>query len=191
MISPCRMIILASGLLIALASTLQAQTRPETQQVVAKVSGVDLTLSDLKSEESGKLLQAEYQYYLSERKALEELIDNRLLSDEARKKGISVDQLMEKEVYKDVKDPTEDQLEVYYEGLDTQESYQAVRDDVLQHIRDLRRTKARKAYVEQLRKDAQINIALMPPSAKVNTSTAYSNGKTHAPVELVEFADYQ
>ncbi len=191
MISPYRVIILVLGVCIALASALQAQPRPEPQQVVAKVSGVDLTLSDLQSEESGKLLQAEYQYYLSERKALEELIDNRLLSDEARKRGITVDQLMEKEVYKGVKDPTEDQLEVYYEGLDTQESYQAVREDVLQHIRDLRRSKARKTYVEQLRKDAQINIALMPPSAKVNTSTAYSNGKGNAPVVLVEFADYQ
>ncbi len=186
-----RMSTLAVGIFLATAAILHGQAGPESRQLVARVSGVDLTLSDLRSDQGGKLLQAEYQYYLNERKALEELIDNRLLADEARKKGIPLDQLLETEVYKGVKDPTEDQLEVYYEGLDTQDSYQSVRDDVLQHIRELRRSKARAAYVDQLRKQAKINILLMPPSAHVNTAKAYSKGETNAPVVLVEFADYQ
>ena len=182
---------LAVGIYIAAATLLYGQAASQPHQVIASVSGANLTLSDLKSDEGGKLLQAEYQYYLNERKALEELIDNRLLADQARKEGISLDQLLEKEVYKGVKDPTEDQLEVYYEGMDTQDSYQSVREDVLHHIRELRRTKARAGYVDQLRKQAKINILLMPPSAKVNTVKAYSNGAGNAPVVLVEFADYQ
>jgi len=136
---------IAMGLTLAAATIVYGQAGQEPVQVVARVSGADLTLTDLQQFESGKLLQAEYQYYLNERKALEELIDNRLLTDEARKKAVSLDQLMETEVYKGVKDPTEDQLEVYYEGLDTQDPYQTVRDDVLQHLRELRQTKARAA----------------------------------------------
>jgi len=186
---------LASPLILAIslavATGMYGQAGPESLQVVARVSGADLTLGDLKQDEGGKLLQAEYQYYLNERKALEELIDNRLLADEARKRGISLDQLLETEVYKGVKDPTEDQLEVYYEGLDTQETYQSVHDDILQHIRELRRTKARAAYVERLRSEAKINILLMPPSAHVDVSKAYARGSESAPVVLVEFADYQ
>jgi protein-disulfide isomerase len=102
-----------------------------------------------------------------------------------------LDQLLETEVYKGVKDPTEDQLEVYYEGLDTQDSFESVRQDVLQHIRELRRSKARAAYVEQLRKQAEIHIQLMPPSAQVDIASAYARGPASAPVVLVEFADYQ
>ena len=185
----------ASLLLMSLpftgATVLFGQAAQESVQVVARVSGTDLTLGDLQQLEGGKLLQAEYQYYLNERKALEELIDNRLLADEARRKAIPLDQLLNTEVYKGVKDPTEDQLEVYYEGLDTQESYQSVREDVLQHLRELRRTKARAAYVEQLRKQAKINILLMPPSASVDVAKAYTKGAENAPVVLVEFADYQ
>jgi len=183
--------LLVMGLSLTAATILHGQAAQEPLQVVARVSGTDLTLSDLQQDEGGKLLQAEYQYYLNERKALEELIDNRLLRDEARKKNITLEQLLETEVYKGVKDPTEDQLEVYYEGLDTQEPYQSVREDVLQHIRELRRTKARAAYVEQLRKEAKINVMLMPPSAQVNVSKAYARGSENAPVVLVEFADYQ
>jgi len=182
---------LVFGLCLTSGTVLFGQAGGASLQVVARVSGTDLTLTDLQQNEEGKLLQAEYQYYLNERKALEELIDNRLLVDEAHRRSISLDQLLDTEVYKGVKDPTEDQLEVYYEGLDTQDSYQSVREDVLQHIRDLRRTKARAAYVEGLRKAAKINILLMPPSAQVNVAKAYTRGEQNAPVVLVEFADYQ
>src|SRR5271165_2664639 len=183
-------LLLVEAVLFA-ATIVQAQSATDANTVIARVSGTNLTLGDLQKDEGGKILQAGYPYYLNERKALEELIDNRLLADEAKKKGIPLDQLMEKEVYKEIKDPTNDQLEVYYEGLDSQESFDAVRGDILQHIRELRRNKARAAFVEQLRKDAKINVLLTPPSADVNLASAYKNGSTDAPVTLVEFADYQ
>src|SRR5277367_6613948 len=107
------------GLSFVAGCSLYGQTGEGPLQVVAKVSGADLTLADLQQKEGGKLLQAEYQYYLNERKALEELIDNQLLEDQARSKNMTLDQLLQNEVYKNVKDPTEDQLQVYYEGLDT------------------------------------------------------------------------
>jgi protein-disulfide isomerase len=182
---------LAVGLLIVSTPVSRGQARDDSRQVVATVSGANLTLSDLRNTEAGKLLQAEYQYYLSERKALDDLIDNKLLADEARRRGVTLDALLNTEIYKDVKDPTEDQLEVYYEGLDTKDSFDSVKNEVLEHIRELRREKARAAFVEKLRKDAKINIALMPPAAQVDTSKAYENGPSDAPVVLIEFADYQ
>ena len=183
--------VLIAGLCLGLAPALQGQEESNPTAVVAKVSGRNLTMADLQQKEGGKLLQAEYQYYLNERKALEELIDNRLLGDEAQRLNISLDQLLNTEVYKGVKDPTEDQLEVYYEGLDTQEPYAAVRADVLEHLRELRRTKARAAYVENLRKQANINVMLMPPFADINVAKAYTKGSQDAPVVFVEFADYE
>lgn len=185
--------LLAPGyiLLLVMAGTAYAQSTDNGRDAVARISGRNLTLADLQTQESGKLLQAQYQFYLSERKALEEAIDTRLLQDEAARKQLSLDQLLETEVYKGIKDPTEDQLQVYYEGLETQDSYQSIHDEVLQHIREMRRNKARAAYVEQLRKKADINILLMPPSADVETASAYAKGDRQAPVVLVEFADYQ
>jgi protein-disulfide isomerase len=183
--------VLIAGLCLGLTPALQGQEESSSATVVAKVSGHNLTMADLQQKEGGKLLQAEYQYYLNERKALEELIDNRLLADEAQRLNISLDQLLNTEVYKGVKDPTEDQLEVYYEGLDTQEPYEAVRADVLEHLRELRRTKARAAYVENLRKQANINVMLQPPTADVNIAKAYTKGSQDAPVVFVEFADYE
>lgn len=187
-----------AGLLIAgvclgtvTTSSSYGQTSTDSSNVVARVDGNTLTMADLQHEEGGKLLQAEYQYYLNQRKVLEELIDNQLLADEAKRRNISLDQLLNAEVYKGVKDPTEDQLEVYYEGLDTQEPYDAVRADVLAHIRELRRAKARAAFVENLRNQAKIDVLLMPPSADFSIANAYTKGSQDAPVVLVEFADYE
>jgi len=184
--------LLSMGLsLVAVATPSRGQNGGDPPAVVARVGGTNLTMADLQRKEGGKLLQAEYQYYLNERKALEELIDDQLIADEARRRNISLDQLLNTEVYKDVKDPTEDQLEVYYEGLDTQEPYEAVRADVLAHIRELRRTKARAAFIENLRKQANIDVLLMPPSTDVNIAKAYTKGSQEAPVVFVEFADYE
>ena len=121
---------LIAGLCMGVAPALQGQNESDSAQIVAKVSSFNLTMADLQHDEGGKLLQAQYQYYLNERKALEDLIDNRLLADEAHRRNVSLDQLLNTDVYKEVKDPSEDQLEVYYEGLDTQEPYEIGRAHV-------------------------------------------------------------
>jgi len=183
--------LLVVGLCLSAVPNLLGQSDQDPKGVVARVGGANLTYADLEKSQGGKLLQAQYQYYLNERKALEDLIDNQVLADEARRRNITLDQLLDTVVYKDVKDPTEDQLEVYYEGLDTKEPYSAVRNDVLQHIRELRHAKARAAFVDNLRQQAQINILLMPPTADVNIAKAYTNGSPDAQVTMVEFADYE
>jgi predicted DsbA family dithiol-disulfide isomerase len=191
MICNLRCALIAAGCCLMAVPYSIGQNANDASLVVARVGSSTLTVADLHRQEAGKLLQAEYQYYLNERKALEELIDNQLLADEAHRRNISLDQLLNTEVYKDVKDPTEDQLEVYYEGLDTQEPYAAVRKDVLDHIRELRRTKARAAFIENLRQQASINVLLMPPSVDLNLKNVYEKGDPNAPVVLVEFADYE
>ena len=168
-----------------------AQTTPTGQQVVAEIANQKLTDADLEQKEGGKLLQARYQYYVSQRKALDDLIDSQLISTEAARRRVTVDQLLQQEIYKGIKDPTEDQLQVYYEGLDTQQPYDAVRTQVLEHIRELRRNKARAAYVAQLRKEADITVLLMPPVAELDTANAYIDGRRDAEIILVEFADYE
>ena len=170
---------------------LEAQVAADSHVVVAEVGGQKLTADYLQQKESGKLLQARYQYYMNERKALEELIDDHLLANEAQAKGLTVDQLLDKVVYAEVKDPTEDQLKVYYEGIDTKEPYDAVRTQVLDHIRENRRNKAKAAYIDGLRQKANITVLLMPPAVPVDVAGSYVRGTKDAEVTIVEFADYE
>jgi len=183
-----RVLLSFSFALITCLST-AAQQNPG---VLAVVNGNAITSIDLEQTEANHLLQAQYQYYQVERKALDDLIEQRLLEGEAAHENISVDQLLKREVDSKVKDPTEEQLQVYFEGLDSKEPYDKVRDKILDHIRELRKAKLRAAYVESLRSKASIMVTLAPPMATVDVEHAASvEGRSDAPVQVVEFADYQ
>ena len=59
------------------AGTLVAQN--DNSEVVASVGGVKVTMAELEQEESAKLLSAQYQYYQAQTKALNDLVDKKLL----------------------------------------------------------------------------------------------------------------
>ncbi len=163
----------------------------DASSVVARVAGRPLTRDELDQKEAADLLQARYKYYLAEKAALDKLIDQELVDDEARREKVTVDQLLENHAGKQVKDPTEDQLEVFYEGLQSDQPYSAVRGQILDHIRQLRRTKAGLAYIKDLRKKANVHIALEPPAVSIGAIDAPTTGPSDASVKIIEFADYQ
>jgi protein-disulfide isomerase len=181
-----RLLTLGAGAALALSSAAIAFAQNDTS-LVAEVGGVKITMAELEQEEAAKLLSAHYQYYQTETKALDDLIDKRLLEQKAKSENLTLDQLIDRDIKSKVKDPTEDQMKVFYEGLDVDQPYEAVRDKILEKIRDVRTKKARAEYVKQLRATTPVYIALAPPSMKLDGQGA----QTNAPIKLVEFADYE
>jgi len=161
--------------------------------VVAEVNGDKLTTADLEHQEGSKLLQSRYAYYEVQRKALDELIDQHLLEIEAHKQNLTVEKLLDREVNSKLPpDATDDQLQVYYEGLETDKPFDKdMKDKIRQHIHDARVAKLKTAYLKTLRSQARIMVELAPPEASVSIAGAPLLGPKNAPVVLVEFADYQ
>lgn len=160
------------------------------ETIVAQVGKEKVTLGDLE-QQSAKLLQARYQYYLAQRDALQALIDDRLLNAQAARENITVAALLEREVNGKVTDPTEDQLAVYYEGLETDKQFPEVRDQILRTIRQLRLNKARAAYIKSLRNNNAVSVTLRSPKAEVAVENSPIRGPKDAAVTIVEFADYE
>jgi len=173
----------------AAANAGQPSAGPET--VIAEMGGQKVTLSDLEHGMADRLFQARLQYYSAERAALEQYLDDEVLAAEARRQQLTVKELLERNVNAKITDPTEDQLRVYYEGVNTDQPFEAVRDKVLQHIRESRIAKARAAYVKSLREQAGVLVTFAPPVADVNIAEGPIRGPKNAPVRLVEFADFQ
>jgi protein-disulfide isomerase len=179
---------LSAALLWTSAGTLLAQ---DDQTVVAEVGGEKVTLGELEQKESAKLLTAHYTYYQAQSKALDDLIDKKLLEQKAKSENITVEQLMDRDIKSQVKDPTEDQMKVYYEGLETEQPYDTVREKILDKIRQLRTEKVKAVYVKELRLHSTVAIVLAPPQAKVEVAGSQTAGPASAKVTLVEFADYE
>jgi protein-disulfide isomerase len=160
-------------------------------EVIARVGNISITRADLAKEESNRLLQARYQYYQAEIKALDDLVSQKLLEVKAHSENITVDQLIARDIKPQVKDPTDDQMKVYYEGLETDQPYEAVREKILEKIRQLRFDKAKAAYVKTLNDQINVIVELTPPNADVELANANIRGPKNPTVTLVEFADYE
>ncbi|HYW40752.1 MAG TPA: thioredoxin domain-containing protein [Terriglobales bacterium] len=159
--------------------------------VVAEIGDRKITEGELEHSQAGKLLQARYKFYLAQRDALEQLIEDQLLEMQAKKEGVTVDELVKRHIAINVPAPTEDQLRFYYEGVQTDESYESARPHILDTIHQLRTKKAREAYITQLRGDYGVVVELAQPSAQVDVADAPRLGPASAPVQIVEFADYE
>src|SRR5438105_13298413 len=154
--------------------------------VIAEVNGVKISAAELEQKQKGMLLEAQSQYYQVQRKALDKLIDEHLLESEARRQRVTVPQLLDREVNSKVKAPTEDQVQVFYEGLESNEPYAEVRDKIADRIRELRVRKAQTAYLEKLRSQANVILELAPPKAEVALKNTPIQGSRNAPVLVVE-----
>jgi protein-disulfide isomerase len=182
---------IALGLGIALGAFSVPAVGQDSSSVVAEIAGRKITAEELGEKEAGKLLQARYKYYLAQRDALEHFIEDQLLEMQAKKESVSVDELLKRHVSINVQEPTEDQLRFYYEGVQTDDTYEVARPKIIDTIRQLRMNKAREAYLTALREEYSVVVELNQPAGHVEAGNDPRLGSDSAPVQLIEFADYE
>ena len=160
--------------------------------VVAEIDGTRITLAQFESKRPSALFQARNSFFDAEKKAVEEYIDDLLLERQAQKENVTVAQLLERHVNGTIaKDPDDAVLRVYFEGVDTNEPFEAVRDKILDHLRQRRLAKAKNAYVQALRGQARITVDVAPPRIEISLKNTSVRGPAVAPLMLVEYADYE
>ncbi|MBV8820157.1 MAG: thioredoxin domain-containing protein [Acidobacteriaceae bacterium] len=164
---------------------------PAGGSAVVEINGVKLGIADLEQKNPGALFQARNSYYAAQKKAVDEFVDEYLLEQQAKKENLTVAQLLDKHVTSTIaKDPSEEALRVYYEGVDTNEPYEAVRGKIIDALRSRRIAKAKAAYMQALRKQATVSVRLSPPRAEIALRDTPVRGGA-APVTVVEYADYE
>jgi glycine betaine/choline ABC-type transport system substrate-binding protein len=85
-------------LLMPICSLAQSSGAAKSTETLATVGGQPVTEDDLLPSIASKLISLRNLEYQMKKQALENLIDQRLLEAEAKKKGISADKLLEQEV---------------------------------------------------------------------------------------------
>jgi protein-disulfide isomerase len=175
----------------ALCSASFAQA-PSSDTVLIEVDGTKLTAADIERERPTVFFHARNTFYEGQKKAILAFVDDYLLKRQAQKENVTVAQLLERHVNSVIaKDPPEEALHVYYEGVDTTEPYEAVRGQIIAHIRDVRLAKAKAAYLQSLRSQAKVDLRLAPPRAEVATREIPVRGTPTALVTIAEYADYE
>ena len=189
------------ALLTACSSTsAQSTRRPAQTDVVATVGSLSITLGEVDDKAmqqsassfgNVKLSQALFE---ARRAALEELVANRLMDDEAKAQGIERSALLEKEVTSKLPAVTDVEIAAWYQANQGRVQGAAL-DQVRQPIRNFltqeRMMSVRDAYVITLKAKANVRVMLDPPRQRIATAGFPAKGPASAPIEIIEFSDFQ
>jgi len=188
-------IILAVLLTVTITASIAAYNK-EGRAILAAVDGQLIYDSDLEKIAAKALSEERKRLYHLQKQKLEEYVDAVLLTRAAKKSGVPVATLLDREVYSKIMPITDDEIDVFYRsnrsrlGMDLRDG----RDQIRDYLR-FKKTEAQKAlYLGSLRFDSKIETYLeAPPPFRVEVpiERAPSKGPDDAPVTIVKFEDYQ
>ncbi|MGH9141855.1 MAG: thioredoxin domain-containing protein [Vicinamibacterales bacterium] len=189
------------GVLTACSPTSAQQARrPAPTEAVATVGATTITLADVDDKAleqpvsnfgSAKLSQALYE---ARRAALDEIVATTLMDAAAKAQGIDRAALIEKEITSKVAPVSDADVATFFQA--NQSRLQgAPLDQVKQPIRAYliqeRAQGIRAAYIDALKAKTSVRVMLDPPRQTIKSPNSPSKGSASAPIELVEFSDFQ
>jgi protein-disulfide isomerase len=179
-------------LLIAQSST-SLSVVPKSTPPLATVDGQPITDEDLAPYVQGQLRPLREQEYQIKKKALDNLINQRLVEAEAKKKGVTTEKLYEQEVDAKVPEPTDVELNAIYAVQKEQinRPFDEVKPQLQQSLKKAKIQQARQEYSAHLREQAKVSVLLSPPRVQVAFDPARVRGNPKAKVMIVEFSDFQ
>ena len=160
--------------------------------VVATINGVQIKIKDI-DEPIASRIQALQQEIINARKREVELqINSKLLEAEAKKRGISADKMLEQEVVAKVKEPTEAEVQAFYDNNKTRikGEFMEVKKEIIEYLRAERQRTEAAELAKRLRAAADVKIIIAeatPPATEAERTRLFAtvNGEriTSADVE--------
>lgn len=180
------------ALLIVTAQMSSAQTG---DKVLANVGGETITQEQVDSQIITQLLPLQQQIYALRNAALQNLIARKVLEDEAKRRGLTAEQLKRKMMSGEVSVSPEQVEKVYQQNVTA--FGMMSKDEVIEKLRmDLEAQERIKRYREQiakLKQLTQVQVFLDEPRLQLASPVASfaSLGAPNARIVLTEFSDFQ
>ena len=184
---------MALALMLAMSSDYTAATA--SSDLLAEVNGEAIRSEDLDSALGVKLIQLQEQFTKLKRNELDSQIEQRLLNQEAAKRGVTIAALLDAEVTAKVALVTEAEIDTAdqankgrFVGSET-----LIREKLRALLQQQKLTAQHKMFVASLRSQSNIVDHLQPlPVMRLPVSIegAPVLGPVEAPVTLIEFSDF-
>lgn len=163
---------------------------------LAVFDGQPIYEDQLPANEKVQLQKMMLQVWMVKRRALQTILNQKLVEIEAKKRGITEEALVKSEADANVQDPTDDEIAAYYDARkdSIKQPLDELRDKIRQELKTQAIQKARVAYLQGLMQEAVNNGGLVflmpPPKLEVPVDAARLRGDPKAPVTIVEFSDF-
>jgi len=187
------------------AGTTRAAATEDSNTVVASFGDRKITLGELDKSIKRDLTQLDRQY--NEKKhdlretSLEGLIAKELMEAEAKKRGMTEEEVLKAEVEGKVAPASDEEIRAFYDMQSAQAGpgkpplppFEQIKDRIGEYLHAQKQQKAVFDFLDKLKTDAGVVVTLaMPEEPTVAVAaTGPSKGPANAPVTIVEFSDFQ
>ncbi len=158
---------------------------PSDSRILAKVGDVMLTEKEMHDELAGELVKLDRQKHQLIARGVETRVRDMLIEQEAERRGLSREQLVEQEVAAKLSDVPAAEVDAFYEKGKAQ-----IRQPKERVEGQIRSFLAMERFVESLRSAAEVEILTTPFRIEVEASGP-SRGADDPAVTIVEFSDFE
>lgn len=165
---------------------------------VATVSGAPITMADLESWIKDDLYKRETAdknpsaLFELRSDALDRMIGERVVAAEAKKRGVTVDALLEEEAQK-APAVSDEQVKAFFDQNKARvgnQTFEQLQPRIRQHLEQQAKSEAAEKFVAGLREAAGVTVVLEQPRVQV-AADGVSRGPVDAPITIIEFSDYE
>jgi protein-disulfide isomerase len=186
--------IVAIGLTLGLAYAARAAANDSDAKVLATVGSMKITEGQVDEKARPQLIALKSKAYTVKKQALDEIIDDYLINQAAKKAGLSKEAYLKREVEDKAAAPTEKEMKAFYDQNQARirEPYDKIKAPLQQYMKRQKVSEAHAELMSKLRQEAGVKVMLKAPRLEVTTQySAGSIGPSTAPVTIIEFSDYQ
>lgn len=189
----------ALSMLMCVASEAQPEGKPETPNaeagVAAYIGGKAITIVEVDAKALGTNMKLAQTLFEARQEALDQIIMERLLSQEAAAQGIALEALISKRLAEKAAPVTDEDVEAFYNANSSRmrgQTLEAVSDAIRQYLASQRTSEARQSLLDELMKKSDVRITLDPPRIEVKIAANDPvRGPAGAKVTIVQYMDFQ
>ena len=179
----------------AAAVTASAAASSGSGDVAATVGGQAISMEALNAAAKDRLAKLDTEAYRIKKGVLDGMIEDKLIEEAAKKKGMSAEKFLDEEVGSKAANPSDEEIKALYDarkGAMGTMTFDQAKVQLTEFLKQNRKAQARQILIATLRKDAEVKINIDPPRVKIDVADAVNAmGDKDAKITLVEFSDYQ
>jgi protein-disulfide isomerase len=179
------------------AGAAQEPPAKNTATPAAKVGEEIISLEEIQRSLQTELAQIERERHRLIEEKLDQLIAQKLLAAEAKRRGISVEELLKQDVSGKTPNATDAEIDAYIaenRSRLSQPDDPQLRLKVWEYLQGQKVSRQREAYVGELRAKAGVTVYFQEPAGarvQVDSGKGFARGAKDAAVTIVEFSDFQ
>jgi len=169
--------------------------RAQETEKAAEVNGSRIMAAEVDAKLGNNLAELQQKIYELRRKQLDTMIDQKLLENEAAKRGLTIAALVQAEVTSPVTGATSEDAEKFFKenSAKLKGDFKSLEEQIRNFLTAQRLQARQQVFLSSLRATAKIEVFLAQPPvirSEVAVEGAPVRGDASAPVTIVEFSDF-